>query len=158
MPLVLHLNGGRGRCGHAIVSWLRRCRCYSRANVVRGGQASVTSSYLSSEDAQTWTPDLPCGGRAAAIERTRRRMKGTGQWHDSQVLGRHGPIGCVALEITQRCNLDCTLCYLSESSEAVKDLPIEAVFRRIDLIAETSGRGPTFKSRAASRPCAIVVS
>jgi molybdenum cofactor biosynthesis enzyme MoaA len=101
----------------------------------------VTSSYLSSEDAQTWTPDLPCGGRAAAIERTRRRMKGTGQWHDSQVLGRHGPIGCVALEITQRCNLDCTLCYLSESSEAVKDLPIEAVFRRIDLIAETYGRG-----------------
>jgi hypothetical protein len=68
-------------------------------------------------------------------------MKATGQWHDSQALGRHGPIGCVALEITQRCNLDCTLCYLSESSEAVKDLPIEAVFRRIDLIAETYGRG-----------------
>ena len=44
-------------------------------------------------------------------------------------------------EITQRCNLDCTLCYLSESSEAVKDLPIEVVFRRIDLIAETYGPG-----------------
>ena len=68
-------------------------------------------------------------------------MKATDQWHDSQALGRSGPIGCVALEITQRCNLDCTLCYLSESSEAVKDLPMEAVFRRIDLIAETYGRG-----------------
>ncbi len=50
--------------------------------------------------------DLPCGGRAAAIARTRQRMAATGQWHDSQLLGRRGPIGCVALEITQRCNLD----------------------------------------------------
>ncbi len=101
----------------------------------------MTSNYLSSKDARTWTPDLPCGGREAAIERTRRRMKATGQWHDFQLLGRHGPIGCVALEITQRCNLDCTLCYLSESSEAVKDLPMEAIFRRIDLIAGTYGPG-----------------
>jgi pyruvate-formate lyase-activating enzyme len=101
----------------------------------------VTSDYLSSRDAQSWVPDRPCGGRAAAIERTRQRMQVTDQWHDSQVLGRRGPIGCVALEITQRCNLDCTLCYLSESSEAVKDLPIEVVFRRIDLIAETYGPG-----------------
>lgn len=68
-------------------------------------------------------------------------MKATGQWHDGQILSRRGPIGCVALEITQRCNLDCTLCYLSESSEAVKDLPLEVVFRRIDLIAETYGPG-----------------
>jgi molybdenum cofactor biosynthesis enzyme MoaA len=68
-------------------------------------------------------------------------MIATGQWHDTQLLGRHRPIGCVALEITQRCNLDCTLCYLSESSEAVKDLPLEAVFRRIDLIVETYGAG-----------------
>lgn len=68
-------------------------------------------------------------------------MIATRQWNGSQTLGRHGPIGCVALEITQRCNLDCTLCYLSESSEAVKDLPIDAVFRRIDLIAETYGPG-----------------
>lgn len=29
-------------------------------------------------------------------------------------------MGWVTLEITQRCNLDCTLCYLSENSEAVK--------------------------------------
>ena len=133
-------DGLRGRV-HAIVSRLCRRRCYSRANSVRCGGNSVTSSYLSSKEAQSWTPDLPCGGRAAAIERTRRRMKRTGQWHDSQTLGRHGPVGCVALEITQRCNLDCTLCYLSESSEAVKDLPIEAVFRRIELIAETYGLG-----------------
>jgi pyruvate-formate lyase-activating enzyme len=59
----------------------------------------------------------------------------------NQVLGRRSTIGCVALEITQRCNLDCTLCYLSENSESVKDLPLEVVFRRIDRIRETYGPG-----------------
>lgn len=123
------------------MSRLRGWRCYSGADVIRLDSESVTNGYLGPEDVRTWIPDRPCGGREAAIERTRRRMKATGQWNEFQTLGRHGPIGCVALEITQRCNLDCTLCYLSESSEAVKDLPLEAVFRRIDLIAETYGRG-----------------
>ena len=59
----------------------------------------------------------------------------------NQVLGRRSTIGCVALEITQRCNLDCTLCYLSESAESVRDLPIEALFDRIDRIRETYGPG-----------------
>src|SRR5262245_61402176 len=59
----------------------------------------------------------------------------------NQVLGRRSTIGCVALEITQRCNLDCTLCYLSESSESVKDLPLEVVFDRIDRIREIYGPG-----------------
>ena len=48
----------------------------------------------------------------------------------NQVLGRRSTVGCVALEITQRCNLDCTLCYLSESSESVKDVPLEVLFER----------------------------
>ncbi len=76
------VGGGLGGCVHAIVSWLRRCCCYSRANVVRCGRESVTSSYLSSEDAQIRMPDLPCGGRATAIERTRRHMEANGRWHD----------------------------------------------------------------------------
>jgi molybdenum cofactor biosynthesis enzyme MoaA len=59
----------------------------------------------------------------------------------NQVLGRRSTVGCVALEITQRCNLDCTLCYLSENSEAVKDVPLEVVFDRIDRIRETYGPG-----------------
>jgi uncharacterized radical SAM superfamily Fe-S cluster-containing enzyme len=59
----------------------------------------------------------------------------------NQVLGRRSTIGCVALEITQRCNLDCTLCYLSDSSESVKDAPIGVVFRRIDRIRELYGPG-----------------
>jgi MoaA/NifB/PqqE/SkfB family radical SAM enzyme len=50
-------------------------------------------------------------------------------------------VGCVALEITQRRNLDCELCYLSEHSEAVRDLPLEEIFRRIDIIRRHYGPG-----------------
>jgi MoaA/NifB/PqqE/SkfB family radical SAM enzyme len=71
-------------------------------------------------------------------------------------MGRRWSIGCVALEITQRCNLDCTLCYLSDHSEAVQDLPLEAVFRRIDSIrahygadtdVQITGGDPTLRRR-----------
>jgi hypothetical protein len=60
------------------------------------------------------------------------------------------------LEVTQRCNLDCSLCYLSENSEAVKDVPLEEVFRRIDLIfshygkhtdVQVTGGDPTLRDR-----------
>ena len=59
----------------------------------------------------------------------------------TQILGRTQTIGCTAVEITQRCNLDCTLCYLSENSEAVRDLPIEEVFRRLDAVKAHYGVG-----------------
>ena len=83
-------------------------------------------------------------------------MMATGQWDAGQFIGRRWPIGCVALEVTQRCNLDCTACYLSEYSEAVKDLPLEDVFRRIDLIfqyygpstnVQVTGGDPTLRRR-----------
>src|SRR6266568_6929244 len=70
----------------------------------------------------------------SSLAEARRTMVATGQWSPAQFMGRRWPIGCVALEITQRCNLDCTACYLSERSEQVKDLPLEEVFRRIDMI------------------------
>ena len=59
----------------------------------------------------------------------------------NQVLGRTQTIGYVAVEITQRCNLDCTLCYLSEYSQSVKDIQIEEVFRRLDDIISHYGVG-----------------
>ena len=59
----------------------------------------------------------------------------------NQVLGRTQTIGCVAVEITQRCNLDCTLCYLSEHSQSVKDIPLEEVLKRLDDIIEHYGVG-----------------
>ena len=76
---------------------------------------------------------------ASPLDRARARMVATGQWSASQTMGRRWAIGCVALEVTQRCNLDCTLCYLSEASEAVRDVPLAELFRRIDAIRDTYG-------------------
>jgi hypothetical protein len=59
----------------------------------------------------------------------------------TQVLGRTQVIGCVAVEITQKCNLDCTLCYLSEHSQSVRDIPITEVYRRLDAVVEQYGTG-----------------
>ena len=58
---------------------------------------------------------------------------------NGQLAGRRWSIGCVSLEVTQRCNLDCSLCYLSELSEATLDLPLEELLRRVDQIAEIYG-------------------
>ena len=86
----------------------------------------------------------------------RQRMQRSGQWHPNQIAGRRWAAACVSLEITQRCNLDCTLCYLSDSAEAVRDFPLEEVFRRIDLIhdhygpgtdVQVSGGEPTLRKR-----------
>src|SRR5216684_7802282 len=91
-----------------------------------------------------------------ALSDARRRVVAAGQWTASQLMGRRWPIGCVALEITQRCNLDCSACYLSEHSEAVKDIPLEELFRRIDLIfdhygphtnVQVTGGEPTLRKR-----------
>ena len=57
-----------------------------------------------------------------------------------QAATRRWSIGCVSLEVTQRCNLDCSLCYLSEFSEAVQDFPLEEIYRRIDAIALAYGK------------------
>lgn len=59
----------------------------------------------------------------------------------NQILGRIQTIGCVAIEITQRCNLDCTLCYLSEHSQAVRDIPISEIFKRLDNVVTHYGKG-----------------
>lgn len=82
-------------------------------------------------------PVLASPNRREALKRTRERMGK--HFRGNQVLGRRNAIGCVALEITQRCNLDCTLCYLSENSERVKDIPLSEVFHRIDRIHERFG-------------------
>lgn len=71
----------------------------------------------------------------------RLRMQRSGQWHSNQMAGRRWAAACVSLEITQRCNLDCALCYLSDSAEAVRDFPLKEVFRRIDLICDHYGPG-----------------
>lgn len=90
------------------------------------------------------------------LERARHAMQHAGCGSPGQQMGSRWPIGCVALEITQRCNLDCTLCYLSEHSETVRDIPLEEVFRRIELIhrhygpntdVQVTGGDPTLRQR-----------
>jgi 7,8-dihydro-6-hydroxymethylpterin dimethyltransferase len=91
---------------------------------------------LSRRKAQRASAD---GAQHTPLDRGRQAMLATGQWDPAQFIGRRLSVGCVALEITQRCNLDCSACYLSEHSEAVKDLPLEEVFRRIDMIRDVYG-------------------
>jgi 7,8-dihydro-6-hydroxymethylpterin dimethyltransferase len=97
--------------------------------------------YLTAEEIKSYPIDprpAPDADRHAIV---RARLESVGQYGSRQQLGNRMAIGCVALEITQRCNLDCTCCYLSEHSEAVRDLPLDEVFRRIDTIAAYYGPG-----------------
>lgn len=75
----------------------------------------------------------------ALLEKTRARMRHIDT--PNQILGRSQTIGCVAVEITQKCNLDCTLCYLSEHSQQVSDIPLEEVYRRLDQVLSEFGPG-----------------
>ena len=79
---------------------------------------------------------MPDGSR---MEAARRRMQDIDT--PNQILGRTQTIGCVAVEITQKCNLDCTLCYLSEHSQQVHDIPLDEVYRRLDVVLEEYGEG-----------------
>ena len=111
----------------------------------------MTSSIDTARTAVRSTPSAdPLGDMRSRLQRTK-------QWQPHQMAGRRWPVACVSLEITQRCNLDCTLCYLSESAEAVRDFPLEEVFRRIEMIVahygpgtdvQVSGGEPTLRARA----------
>ena len=92
------------------------------------------SSYLSADDIKAWQPAAVIPSPEQRCELIRHRLSDNGLWLPKQTAGKRWAIGCVALEVTQRCNLDCSLCYLSEHSQAVHDLPLEEIFRRIDLI------------------------
>lgn len=113
-------------------------------------------NYLSPSEILDWQPypEVPLPNQRS--EPIIQRLRDVGLWTPTQIAGRRWPIGCVSLEVTQRCNLDCTLCYLSEHSEAVRDIPLEEVFRRIDMIeahygkntdVQVSGGDPTLRKR-----------
>ena len=114
------------------------------------------SFYLSREEIDALkpaglAPEFP-GDLARPL---RKGMKKYGLFVPEQLAGRTFPVACVALEITQRCNLDCTLCYLSSLAEAVKDVPLFELERRIDMIhahygdntnIQITGGDPTLRS------------
>ena len=89
-------------------------------------------SALKVENRNAWS-------RAKQLRETQVRMGDL--FTSNQILGRLQTIGCVAVEITQKCNLDCTLCYLSEHSQQVADIPLEEVFRRLDDVVKHYGKG-----------------
>jgi len=111
---------------------------------------------LTKEEVQNLAPDSPSNDPEASLRHSCNCMKETGNWSPNQQMGRRWTLGCVALEITQRCNLDCSLCYLSENSEAIRDIPLEELFRRINLIhqhfgaytnVQVTGGDPTLRQR-----------
>jgi molybdenum cofactor biosynthesis enzyme MoaA len=119
-------------------------------------QLPLDPEYLTADEVRVAAPAPLADDWRSPLEGARDCMIATGQWGRAQSMGRRWPIGCVALEVTQRCNLDCTACYLSEYSEAVKDLPLAEVFRRIDMIFEyygpntsvqVTGGDPTLRKR-----------
>lgn len=98
-------------------------------------------AFLSREEVDAW-PTLPV--RRSDDDQTeplRQALIKNDLWTPEQVAGRNFAMGCVSLEITQRCNLDCSLCYLSDMAEAIHDLPLAEVFRRIDAIFDQFGTG-----------------
>jgi molybdenum cofactor biosynthesis enzyme MoaA len=124
--------------------------------VPSGSTSPRSGSYMTMHEVHLARPMLWPPACHDALSDARRRVVTAGQWTPNQLLGRRWPIGCVALEITQRCNLDCAACYLSEKSEAVKDIPLVELFRRIDHIFEhygsntnvqVTGGDPTLRKR-----------
>ncbi len=100
------------------------------------------------------------------LDAMRARLERSGQWHAGQVAGRRYPIGCVSLEVTQRCNLDCSACYLSEDAELLRDPPLEELLRRIadlrarygpDTDVQISGGEPTLRKRHELRAIVAAV-
>ena len=80
-------------------------------------------------------------GRQRSMRDARKALQTRGLWGHNQQMGNRWPVGCVALEITQRCNLDCDVCYLSSHAETVVDIPVPVLFERIDAIRHHFGDG-----------------
>jgi len=75
----------------------------------------------------------------------RDALSACGQFGPNQTAGRFFPMACVSLEVTQRCNLDCTLCYLSERAEMAHDVPLDILFDRIEMVARHYGAGTSIQ-------------
>lgn len=92
------------------------------------------------DDNRTRATDLLPHTGSDAMARARSTACRLGIWDKNQQMGNRWPVGCIALEITQRCNLNCIACYLCESAESIKDPPLEEIFSRIDQIYRYYGR------------------
>ncbi len=112
--------------------------------------------FLTDRQIESLRPEPPPPPGVDPRVSARETMLAGGLWGANQQMGMRWSIGCVALEITQRCNLDCSICYLSEHSEAVRDLPLPEVLRRAERIhayygnhtdVQITGGEPTLRRR-----------
>ncbi len=99
--------------------------------------------------------DIEKKERDKALAAARNRLGKFNQ--PNQFIGSRNSIGCVSVEISQRCNLSCSLCYLSENSNKVTDLPLTEVFKRLEGVrrdfgigtnVQISGGDPTMRERS----------
>ncbi|WP_170506216.1 radical SAM protein [Ruegeria arenilitoris] len=87
---------------------------------------------------------VPAGRKFTGTDRRaplRGGLLSCGEFGAGQTAGRFYPIACVALEVTQHCNLDCTLCYLSDRAEMTFDPPLSVLFARLATIRSHYGKG-----------------
>lgn len=96
-------------------------------------------AYMSAAEIRAYGPAGACFRGADRHAPVREGLARWGNFGPTQLAGRTFPIACVALEVTQRCNLDCTLCYLSDRAEMVHDMPLREIERRIDMIHDHYG-------------------
>ena len=117
---------------------------------------TANRDILSAAEIADWMPFTRLPLPAARAMPLRQRLADSQCNTPGQAAGRRWAMGCVSLEITQRCNLDCTLCYLSEHAQAIRDLPQTEILRRIDMIyahygpgtdVQVSGGEPTLRKR-----------
>ena len=103
------------------------------------------SSLMRMKDVASHPPAIaPAGRTFTGSDRRaplREGLQRCGQYGAGQTAGRFYPIACVALEVTQRCNLDCTLCYLSDRAEMTYDPPLSVLFARLASIHSHYGPG-----------------
>ena len=102
-------------------------------------------TYLNPQEIAEYLPDTLPNTENDRRHHLRHALEKYDLYDEKQLAGRAFPIACIALEITQRCNLDCTLCYLSDIAEIVKDVPLFELFRRIEMMHEYYGEGTTIQ-------------
>ncbi len=99
----------------------------------------MTSVPMTEAEIAAFTPDAPPEGDPRM--QLREALREQGRYGPNQTAGRFYPGACAAIEVTQRCNLDCSLCYLSEAAELSHDPPMELLLSRVAMLFRHFGAG-----------------
>ena len=99
----------------------------------------MTSAPMTEAEIAAFAPDAPPEGDPRM--KLREALREQGRYGPNQTAGRFYPGACAAIEVTQRCNLDCSLCYLSETAELSHDPPMELLLSRVDMLFRHFGAG-----------------